>query len=229
MGQAFFSLSLGVGTILTYASYMRKEENIVSAGNCTAAFDLLFALLAGFAVMPAVFAAGIQPEEGAGLVFDTLPYVFSRMGWAGTVVSVLFFFSILIAALTSSISLLEVGVAYLVEEKGWSRRRSTLVLALGTWALGVLCSLSFGPMSGVKILGLGLFDFLDKFCTNWLMPFGGFLFTLFAGWKMSKADVRDELTCSGKCNRRLFPLLYFLMRYLAPVGIAVIFLTNLFL
>ena len=229
MGQAFFSLSLGVGTILTYASYMRKEENIVYSGNCTALFDLLFALLAGFAVMPAVFAAGIQPEEGAGLVFDTLPYVFSRMGWAGTVVSVLFFFSILIAALTSSISLLEVGVAYLVEEKGWSRRRSTLVLALGTWVLGVLCSLSFGPMSGVKILGLGLFDFLDKFCTNWLMPFGGFLFTLFAGWKMSKADVRDELTCSGKCNRRLFPLLYFLMRYLAPVGIAVIFLTNLFL
>lgn len=227
MGQAFFSLSLGVGTILTYASYMRKEENIVYSGNCTALFDLLFALLAGFAVMPAVFAAGIQPEEGAGLVFDTLPYVFSRMGWAGTVVSVLFFFSILIAALTSSISLLEVGVAYLVEEKGWSRRRSTLVLALGTWALGVLCSLSFGPMSGVKILGLGLFDFLDKFCTNWLMPFGGFLFTLFAGWKMSKADVRDEFTNGGKRNRRVFGVVYFLIRYVAPIGIVIVGLTAL--
>ena len=216
MGQAFFSLSLGVGTILTYASYMRKEENIVSSGNYTALFDLLFALLAGFAVMPAVFAAGIQPEEGAGLVFDTLPYIFSRMGWAGAVVSILFFFSILIAALTSSISLLEVGVAYLVEEKGWNRRRSTLVLALGTWVLGVLCSLSSV-----------IFDLFDQLCSNWLMPFGGILFTLFVGWKMSKADVRNELTNGGTRNRRIFPLVYFLIRYLAPVGIVVVFLSNL--
>ena len=103
------------------------------------------------------------------------------------------------------------------------------MLAFGTWALGVLCSLSFGPLSGVKLLGVGIFDFLDKLCTNWLMPFGGLLFTLFVGWKMSKADVRDELTGGGTCNRRLFPLLYFLMRYLAPVGIVVVFLTNLFL
>ena len=130
MGQAFFSLSLGVGTILTYASYMRKEENIVTSGTFTGLFDLMFALLAGFAIMPAVFSAGIQPGEGAGLVFETLPYIFSQMKWAGDIMGILFFFAILIAALTSSISLLEVGVAYLVEEVGWSRRRSTVVLAL---------------------------------------------------------------------------------------------------
>ena len=229
MGQAFFSLSLGVGTILTYSSYMRKEENIVTSGAYTALFDLLFALLAGFAVMPAVFSAGIQPEEGAGLVYDTLPYIFSQMRWAGVIVGILFFFTILIAALTSSISLLEVGVAYLVEEAGWSRTRSTLVLALGTWALGVLCSLSFGPLSGVKVLNQTIFDFLDSLCSNWLMPLGGLLFTLFVGWRMSKADVRDELTNGGTCNTRLFGVVYFLMRFLAPVGIVVVFLTNLLL
>ena len=227
MGQAFFSLSLGVGTILTYASYMQKQENIVTSGVCTASFDLLFALLAGFAVMPAVFAAGIAPEEGAGLVFQTLPFIFSHMGWAGAIVSILFFFSILIAALTSSISVLEVGVAYLVEEKGWTRVRSTLVLALATWALGVLCSLSFGPLSGVKLLGLGFFDIFDKLCSNWLMPFGGLLFSLFVGWKMSKADVRDEFTNGGTRNVGLFNAVYFLLRYVAPVGILVVFVTNL--
>lgn len=229
MGQAFFSLSLGVGTILTYASYMRKEENILSSGAYTAVFDLLFALLAGFAVMPAVFAAGIAPGEGPGLVFDTLPYIFSQMGWAGGIVAILFFFTILIAALTSSISLLEVGVAYLVEEAGWSRTRSTLVLAGATWALGILCSLSFGPMAGVKLFGLGAFDFLDSLVSNWLMPLGGLMFTLFVGWRMGKADVRDELTNAGTRNLRLFPPVYFLMRYLAPIGILVVFLTNLFL
>ncbi len=229
MGQAFFSLSLGVGTILTYASYMRKEDNVVAAGTYTALSDLLFALLAGFAVMPAVFAAGIQPGQGPGLVFDTLPYIFSQMHGAGTVVAILFFFSILIAALTSSISLLEVGVAYLVEEKGWSRKRSTLVLALASWALGVLCSLSFGPMAHVQLLGKGFFDFLDSLCSDWLMPLGGLLFTLFVGWRMSKADVRDELTNGGTCNKRIFGAVYILVRYLAPIGIAVVFLSNLLL
>ena len=107
--------------------------------------------------------------------------------------------------------------------------KATLLLALGTWLLGVLCSLSFGPLAHVKLLGLNIFDFLDALCSNWLLPLGGLLFTLFVGWWMSKADVRDELTNGGTCNVRLFGLVYFLMRYLAPVGILVVFLTNLFL
>ena len=226
MGQAFFSLSLGIGTILTYASYMKKDENIVSSGTYTAFSDLLFAFLAGFVIMPAVFAAGIAPSEGAGLVFETLPYIFSQMQ-TGSVVAILFFVTILVAALTSSISLLEVGVAYMVEEKGWSRRRSTLVLAAGVWVVGALCSLSFGPLEGVKILGLSIFDFFDQFCSNWLMPLGGLLFTLFVGWYMRKADVRDELTSGGRFNRRIFGAVYFLIRYVAPVGILMVFLTNL--
>ena len=233
LGQAFFSLSLGVGTVLTYASYVKKEENLVVSGVGTAVSDLLFAMIAAFAVMPAVFAAGIEPGSGPGLVFQTLPYIFNTMSQAmpitSALVSIAFFLTILAAALTSAISMLEVGVAYLVDEKGMERRKATLLLALGTWLLGVLCSLSFGPLAHVKLLGLNIFDFLDSLCSNWLLPLGGLLFTLFVGWWMSKADVRDELTNGGSRNVRLFGLVYFLMRYLAPVGILVVFLTNLFL
>lgn len=228
MGQAFFSLSLGVGTILTYASYVSKKENLFISGMGTAVSDFLFALLAGFAVMPAVFSAGIAPHEGAGLVFDTLPHIFSRMqSWVGAVVAILFFLTVLVAALTSSISLLEVGVAYLSEEKGMSRVRATVVLGLVAWAVGILCSLSFGPLSSFKLMGLSLFDFLDNLVATWLMPVGGLLFVIFVGWKMSKDDVRDEFTSGGTCNVRLFNWVYFLMRYLAPVGIAVVFVTTL--
>jgi NSS family neurotransmitter:Na+ symporter len=228
LGQAFFSLSLGVGTVLTYASYVKKEENLVVSGVGTAVSDLLFAMIAAFAVMPAVFAAGIEPGSGPGLVFQTLPYIFNTMSQAmpitSALVSIAFFLTILAAALTSAISMLEVGVAYLVEEKHFSRTKAVCVLFAGCWLLGALCSLSFGPLANVKILGETLFSFCDKLTSNFLMAFGGLLFTLFAGWWMKKADVRGELR-AGKA----FGLLYFLIRYIAPAAIIVIFLTNLFL
>ncbi len=233
LGQAFFSLSLGVGTVLTYASYVKKEENLVASGVGTAICDLLFAIIAAFAVMPAVFAAGIAPESGPGLVFQTFPYIFNKMGEGMPIVSALvsatFFLTILAAALTSAISMLEVGVAFLVDEKGMKRRTATLVLAFSTWLVGVLCSLSFGSLSGIKLLGLSFFDFLDTLCSDWLLPLGGLAFTLFVGWWMSKADVRDELTNGGTCNVKLFKGVYFLMRYLAPVGIVLVFLSNILL
>ncbi len=233
LGQAFFSLSLGVGTVLTYASYVKKEENLVASGVGTAICDLLFALIAAFAVMPAVFAAGIAPESGPGLVFQTFPYIFNKMGQGMPIVSALvsatFFLTILAAALTSAISMLEVGVAFLVDERGMKRRTATLVLAFSTWLVGVLCSLSFGSLSGIKLLGLSFFDFLDTLCSDWLLPLGGLAFTLFVGWWMSKADVRDELTNGGTVNVKLFRGVYFLMRYLAPVGIILVFLSNILL
>ena len=233
LGQAFFSLSLGVGTVLTYASYVKKEENLVASGVGTAICDLLFALIAAFAVMPAVFAAGIAPESGPGLVFQTFPYIFNKMGEGMPIVSALvsatFFLTILAAALTSAISMLEVGVAFLVDEKGMKRRTATLVLAFSTWLVGVLCSLSFGSLSGIKLLGLSFFDFLDTLCSDWLLPLGGLAFTIFVGWWMSKADVRDELTNGGTVNVKLFRGVYFLMRYLAPVGIILVFLSNILL
>ena len=233
LGQAFFSLSLGVGTILTYSSYVKKEENLLVSGLGTAVSDLLFAIIAAFAVMPAVFAAGLQPSAGPGLVFETLPYIFHKMGEGlpvvSTLVSSVFFVAILAAALTSAISMLEVGVAFLTDERGMKRRRATLLLSFLCWAVGILCSLSFGSLSGVKILGLTFFDFLDHLCSDWLLPLGGLIFTLFVGWKMSKEDVRAEFTNGGTSNVRLFGVVYFLMRFVAPVGILVVFATNLLL
>ena len=233
MGQSFFSLSLGVGTILTYSSYMKKEEKLFASGLGTAVFDLLFALLAGFAIMPAVFAAGIEPGAGPGLIFETLPFIFSKMSVAAPVltrvVSVLFFLTIVIAALTSSISMCEVGVAYLVEERGMSRGKATALIFGGTWLLGALCSLSFGPLSGVKLFGKTIFDFCDYLTSNYLMTFGSLLFVLFVGWKMKKSVVRDEFTNGGtlKGSARVFGVFWFLVRYVAPLVILTIFVTNL--
>ena len=233
MGQSFFSLSLGVGTILTYSSYMKKEENLFSSGLGTAVFDLLFALLAGFAIMPAVFAAGIEPGAGPGLIFETLPYIFAHMEafapWFSRTVSILFFLTIVIAALTSSISMCEVGVAYLVEERRMTRRKASALVFGGTWLLGALCSLSFGPLSGVKILGRTIFDFCDFLTSDYLMTFGSLLFVLFVGWKMKALAVRDEFTNGGtlRGNGRIFPIVWFLIRYIAPLVILTIFVTNL--
>ena len=233
MGQSFFSLSLGVGTILTYSSYMKKEEKLFASGLGTAVFDLLFALLAGFAIMPAVFAAGIEPGAGPGLIFETLPFIFSKMSAAAPVltrvVSILFFLTIVIAALTSSISMCEVGVAYLVEERGLSRGKATALVFIATWLLGALCSLSFGPLSGVKLFGKTIFDFCDYLTSNYLMTFGSLLFVLFVGWKMKKSVVRDEFTNGGslKGSCRVFGLFWFLVRYVAPLVILTIFVTNL--
>lgn len=233
IGQSFYSLSLGVGTILTYGSYVRREENLLFSSVGTATSDLLFALLAGFAIMPAVFAAGIAPGSGPGLVFETLPFIFNKMGGAvpllGAIIAILFFLTILVAALTSAISLLEVGVAYLCEEKKLSRPVATGVLFVFVWGIGILCSLSFGSLSELKILGCTIFEFFDKLCSNYLMVLGGLLFTIFVGWKMSREDVRDELTSGGRFSNRIFPVLWFLIRYVAPLAVLTIFITNLVL
>ena len=233
LGQSFYSLSLGMGIIITYSSYVSKEENLLVSGVGTAISDLLFALLAGLAIMPAVFAAGIEPGSGPGLIFDTLPYIFSQMGlqmpWISSAAAILFFVTILFAALTSSVSLIEVGVAYLTEEKGMKRGGACALLFLLTGAAGVLCSLSFGPLSGVKVFGLSLFDFADTFASNVLLTVGGLLVVLFVGWKMSRADVYDEFTNGGtkKANVLCFKFFYFLIRYVAPIGVAVLFISNL--
>ena len=230
LGQSFYSLSLGMGIIITYSSYVSKKENLMASGVGTAVSDMLFAVLAGVAIMPAVFAAGIEPGSGPGLIFDTLPYIFARMGlempWLSSVAAILFFLTILFAALTSSISLIEVGVAYLTEERGFKRGWACVFLFVITGVLGGLCSLSFGPLADVKVFGMGLFDLFDTLASNVLLTVGGLLVVLFVGWKMSRADVFDELTNGGtkRRNVRLFNFFYFLIRYVAPVGVAILIL-----
>ena len=230
LGQAFFSLSLGVGTILTYGSYVSKKENICVSSTYTATADFLFALLASCAIMPAVFAFGLNPQEGPGLVFETLPFIFSNMplGW---LVAILFFLALIVAALTSSISLYEVGVAYLVEEKHYSRRGASILLFVVAWLLGILCSLSFGPLADFRIFGQTVFNLFDKLSANVLMPAGGLLLVIFVGWVMKKSDVVDELTNGGtlKTNVRMSGFIYFLIRYVCPLAVLAVFASALIL
>ena len=228
LGQAFFSLSLGFGTIMTYASYVSKKENIMFQSTATAVSDLMFAMIAGTAIMPAVFAFGINPQAGPGLVFETLPYVFGQMP-GGSVIAILFFIALLVAALTSSISMLEVAVAYLVEEKKFSRVGACLMLFVLCWVIGAMCSLSFGPLSNIKIAGARIFDFFDSVSSNVLMTLGGLFTVLFVGWSLKKTDVYDEYTNGGTLSRnvKLFGALWFLIRYIAPLAILAIFISGL--
>ena len=228
LGQAFFSLSLGFGTIMTYASYVDKKENILFQSTATAVSDLMFALIAGVAIMPAVFAFGLNPQSGPGLVFETLPYVFGQMP-AGGVVAILFFLALLVAALTSSISMLEVAVAYLVEEKKFSRIGACMLLFAICWVVGALCSLSFGPLSHIQIAGGNIFDFLDSMSSNILMTIGSLLTVIFVGWRLKRTDVYDEFTNGGTLSRnaKLFGVLWFLIRYVCPLAIAAIFISGL--
>ena len=228
LGQAFFSLSLGFGTIMTYSSYVDKNENILFQSTSTAVSDLIFALIAGIAIMPAVFAFGVDPQSGPGLVFETLPYVFSQMP-AGGVIAILFFIALLVAALTSSISMLEVAVAYLMEEKKFTRTRACVVLFILCWAVGALCSLSFGPLSDIKITGRSIFDFFDNLSSNILMTLGSLFTVLFVGWRLKKTDIYDEFTNGGTLSRnaRIFGVLWFLIRYVCPLAIISIFITGI--
>ena len=228
LGQAFFSLSLGFGTIMTYASYVDKNENMMFQSTATAVSDLMFAIIAGIAIMPAVFAFNLNPQSGPGLVFETLPYVFSQMP-AGGVIAIVFFVALIVAALTSSISMMEVGVAYLVEEKKFTRTGACVAIFVLCWTVGALCSLSFGPLSDVKIAGNNLFDFFDNLSSNILMTLGSLLTVLFVGWRLKKTDVYDEFTNGGSLSRnaKLFGILLFLIRYVCPLVIIFIFISGL--
>ena len=228
LGQAFFSLSIGFGAIMTYASYVSKKENVLFQSMATAVSDLSFALIAGIAIMPAVFAFGLNPQSGPGLVFETLPYVFSQMP-VGGVVAILFFVALLVAAITSSISMIEVGVAYLVEEKKIARPWACLIVFAMCWVVGAFCSMSFGPLSEFKICGRAIFDFFDNMSSNILMTLGSLFTVLFVGWRLKKTDVYEEFTNGGslRLNVRIFGVLWFLIRYIAPLAVFVIFITGL--
>jgi len=231
LGQSFFSMSLGVGCVLTYSSYMRKKENLATTGILTSVFDTVFAIIAGFAIMPAVFAAGLEPGAGPSLIYETIPYIFSQLNqyspFLSRVVSILFFLTILMAALTSSISLYEVCVSYLIDRNKMLRKKAIIYVFIGALVLGTLCSMSFGCLSGVQIFGLNIFSFLDTFTSNYLMLFGAFAFAVFVGWKMGREEVRDEFTNSGTVNVKLFDSVFFVIKWIIPLVIVLIFLTNI--
>jgi NSS family neurotransmitter:Na+ symporter len=235
LGQSFYSLSLGMGIIITYGSYVRKDENIMVSSAGTAVSDLLFALLAGLAIMPAVFAAGIEPGAGPGLIFQSIPYIFCKMGAqapeVSTVAAILFFFTVIVAAMTSLISLIEVGTAFLVEKFRMKRGRAVATMFLVCGTAGVLCSLSFGPLKGVLVGGMNIFDIFDWTCSNILLLIMAFLSVVFVGFVMKKEEVRDEFTNGGTKRRNvpLFNAVYFLIKWVAPIAVLLIFFTNFIL
>ena len=226
LGHAFFSLSLGMGTLITYGSYVKKTESLAPLTAHITIADTVIALLAGIAIFPAVFAFGIEPAAGPGLVFVTLPNVFQQMP-LGNFFCVLFFFLLAIAALTSSISILEVVVAHLVEDFKVSRKTATIAMTLVITLFGIPCSLSFGVMSDVTILGANFFDTADHIASNFLLPLGGLCISLFVGWKMARTDVAEELSNSGTVNISYLPVFLFLARIVAPIAITAVFLHGL--
>ncbi|MDX9812469.1 MAG: sodium-dependent transporter [Bacteroidales bacterium] len=227
LGQAFFSLSLGMGCIITYGSYVKKNENLFKVSLMTVAADTGFAILAGLAVMPAVFAFGISPGQGPSLVFITLPQIFAQLPF-GNVIAIAFFFILFIAAITSSISLLEVIVAYFTEELKLTRKAAVLIAFSIIGVFGTLSSLSNGVLADVKIFGKTFFDLFDYTSSNILLPVGGLLVVMFVGWRMKKADVLDELTNGGSIaiGGIVLKWVMFTIKFLAPVAIALVLLSS---
>jgi len=226
LGQAFFSLSLGMGTMITYGSYIGKKENLQSTALEVSIADTLVAVLAGVAIFPAVFAFKIEPSAGPGLVFMTLPGIFEQMP-GGYIFGLLFFLLLVVAALTSSISVLEVVVAYVSEELKFSRKKATLFASLGIMVLGVMATLSFGAMKDFHLFGKNTFDLLDFSSANIMLPLGGFFIVLFVGWKLGKKNVLDELSNSGKLQVYLFNTFLFIVKFIAPIAIALVFMNGI--
>ena len=236
LGQAFMSLSIGIGILLTYGSYVKTKEDIAMTAISTGLIDTLFAIIAGLAIIPAVYAIafmnGTTPavNAGPGLVFITLPGVFASMPGGG-IVAILFFLSLLLAAVTSAISMLEVIAAYFIEEWHLSRSKAVTVSMVIIILLGCICSLSQGMLSGVSVAGMNIFDFFDVISSDVLITVGSLIMVLFAGWRIKKAGFMDELTShhTSSTPAWLFRYVWFMVRWVAPVIIIVIMLSNLLL
>jgi len=226
LGQAFFSLSLGMGAMLTYGSYLSDKENLTAATVYVVLFDTGIALLMGMVIFPAVFAMGLQPAEGPSLVFSVLPAVFSSMP-LGTVVSIIFFTLLVIAAVTSGISLLEVVVAYFIDQIGWGRKKAVIIVSLTIFALGVPSGLSFGIMSDVKFMGMTFFDHVDNIASNYLLPLGGMLTALFVGWVWGTRAAEEEIE-KHETRFHWADQWGFLIRYITPVAVAAVFFAKFF-
>lgn len=234
MGQAFFSLSLGLGCLCTYASYFNRETNIGKTALSVSLIDTMVAIMSGFIIFPAVFNAGYmlgRSDIGPSLLFITMPNVFGQafanIPALAYVVSVLFYFLLMLAALTSTISMHEVVTAYVSEEFAMNRRKAATIVTIACSVVGVLCALSFGPFEGFKIFGMTLFDFFDYVASNIMLPVGGMLIAIFTGWYLDKKIVRDEITNKGTLRARYLPVVIFILKYIAPVAIACILLGQL--
>jgi NSS family neurotransmitter:Na+ symporter len=220
LGQAFFSLSIGMGAIMAYGAYLPEGTSIAKTSAAVVVADTAMALLAGLAIFPIVFANGLDPAAGPGLIFQTLPLAFGNMA-GGHLFGTLFFVLLTFAAWTSSIGLIEPAVAWSVETHGRSRMSAAIKLGLIVWALGFLTILSFNELAGFRVLGRTLFENLDHLASNIMLPLGGVFITVFAGWVMCRGSSAEELDMG---TGGLFNLWRFLARWVAPLAVLTVFL-----
>jgi NSS family neurotransmitter:Na+ symporter len=225
LGHAFFTLSLGMGTLITYGSYVKRDNNLLNTVINVTVADTVIAIMAGVAIFPAVFAFNIAPAQGPGLIFITLPNVFHQMP-GGFIFSILFFILLTVAALTSSISILEVVVAYFKEEFKLGRRFATILATILISLLGVLCSLSMGVLSPFTFMGLNIFDLMDWISANLLLPIGGMFIAIFIGWIYGRKKVQKEMSFGGNLSGALLSVFMFLVKFIAPIAIAIVLLNK---
>jgi len=226
MGQAFFSLSLGMGAIMMYGSYLPSDASIATTSFQVAIADTLVAVLAGVAIFPIVFANGLEAGQGPGLIFNTLPLAFGQMP-GGVIFGTLFFILLVFAAWTSAISLIEPAVAWLIEKFSFSRLLSCLICGAITWVIGLGTVFSFNTWSKIEFFngtfleGKSFFDLLDYATSNVMLPLGGILICLFAAWLMKESSRRDELKIK---HEGVYQLWRFLARFITPIGVVLIFM-----
>lgn len=226
LGQAFFSLSLGVSTLITYASYFKKDVPLVRSASIIAGLDTLFAIVAGLIIFPALFIYGIEPTEGPKLVFEVLPYIFSQTP-GGQIWAAAFFFLLFLASITSTISMSEISISFFCEEWKMTREKASMLNTVIAIVFGSLCALSFGAAADWKIFGMTVFDLFNFTTANLLMPVCGIVFAIFAGWFMDKKLVRSQLTNDETLKVRTYKSIVFSLRYIAPLAILSIFLYQL--
>ena len=231
MVQAFYSLGLSMGCISTLASYFSRETNLMKSATNIALIDTIVAILAGLMIFPAAFSVGVNPDSGPSLIFITLPNVFqqafSAMPFVGTIIAVMFYMLLSLAALTSLISLHEVSTAFLCEETHLERRKAARIVTLVCAVIGAFCSLSLGDRAWLSVYGKTLFDWFDFVTGQLLLPFGGVLTCIFMGWVVPRKLIKDEFTNWGTLRATFFSIYMFLVRYVCPVCIMVIFLNQL--
>ena len=230
MGQAFFSLSVGLCCLCTYATYFKKDVNLMQDGLQVATIDTLVAICAGLIIFPAVFSiTGLAPSQGPSLVFVTLPNVFQQAFGSSIVAyifSLCFYLLLVMAALTSSISMLEMIVAYFCQERHISRPVASIGATIVCLILGTFCSLSFGIWKDDTLFGMGFFDLFDFIVAKLIMPIGGMLICVFLGWIVDEKVLRAEITNMGTLRAPYYPVFRFIIRYLAPICILLIFISQ---
>lgn len=226
MGQAFFSLSLGAGVMITYASYFEEDINMPRTATTVALLDTSVALLAGVMIFPAVFTFGIEPTQGPNLVFITLPNIFAQLPLGG-VWSFIFFLLLALASITSLISLHQVVTAYVEEEFKMSNRKAALVVTCLAAVLAVFASLSLGVMNDVRIGGMCLFDLLDYVTAKIMMPLGSLLLCVFMGWRLEKATLISELTNRHTLRWNMIKAFVIILKYIVPILVTMVFVNEL--